>query len=735
MKKYIILSYIAILAGLCSCNDLLDLQNDGRTTMDEIFTTRNGVRGYLNLCYGSLPGTTYNYAAFCDDSQHTGATFSGTSYNYWYGNAFSANNFNSPDGRPWTHYFQAIRRCNVFLENMKNIDTSVIVASEGEITGWVAQAQTLRALYYLQLIKRFGSVPLILEPYSTGHDYSTDKKSSFSEIVTQILADCDAALAAPNIEQGFTWKRSNGQNNMMTRAVAYMIKSEAVTFAASPLFTDGTYTWEDATRINKEALYECTRNGYELFTDKPAADIAQNAYALYFLTQPDELGAYDKETIYGANGTQIWKNDGMPSTAGQTNAGACPTQELVDCYEMQETGMIPISGYRDDKHLEPIINTASGYDPENPYEGRDPRFYASVYYHGAPRTLGDSETPTRDEHIKLGFNLGSANQATAEEVETGVYRFVSTGGDPFVSTTTLAADLESPPSIIIRFKYKSDKRIESAEFFFAAPGPAGGEETGQRLLLEQTSEWKDFELDLAEWTSASWWKWGKKGHSLRFDFATAAGHEVYIKDFEINIYAAPIPPTLVDISVGSTDGISITDQRTTHTGYYLRKYNRWNSNRNNNADGYVRFYRLAELYMNFAESAYQSNGPDAKIELGAGVSMSARDAINVVRARAEMPPLPAGLSKEEFEKRYRNERRVEFAYESQRFFDVRRWKILEETERYVTGMRITADGEFNRISFERGSYISKYYLYPLEPSEVNKMQDYTGVNWQNPGWN
>lgn len=82
------------------------------------------------------------------------------------------------------------------------------------------------------------------------------------------------------------------------------------------------------------------------------------------------------------------------------------------------------------------------------------------------------------------------------------------------------------------------------------------------------------------------------------------------------------------------------------------------------------------------------------------VSMSARDAVSAVRARAGMPGFPAGMSENAFEKKYRNERRIEFAFEEHRFFDVRRWKVL---------------GAADQI-------------------EVEKIIGLSGADWQNPGW-
>ncbi len=166
----------------------------------------------------------------------------------------------------------------------------------------------------------------------------------------------------------------------------------------------------------------------------------------------------------------------------------------------------------------------------------------------------------------------------------------------------------------------------------------------------------------------------------------------------------------------------------------MRKFNNYKSNSSNANDGYMPLFRLAELYLNFAEAAYQSVGPDQKIG-----DMSAREAVNVVRARVNMPGLPAGMSKADFERRYRKERRVELAFEDHRFYDVRRWKILDQTDRFVTGMKITrnADGSFGYKRFklaDRNCASSKFYLYPINQSDVSKMFQLSGQNWQNPGW-
>jgi len=742
MKKNIQILFILLAMGFAaSCNDALELEYDGRTSLEDLFKTRNGVRGYLNSCYGARIMPDINRSTLTDESQSSEMAFQSSLASLWYADAFSAANYSNVDGQPWGGIYQAIRKCNVFLDRIEGVTAEELASLEEELSSWKAQAHTLRALYYLQLIQRYGAVPLITKPYEITHDFSQDVRAPVSTVVKQILDDCDAAMSAPISTLGFSWTVRTGENYIMNRAVVQAIRSRAILYAASPLYSDGTYTWSDAAQITGNALSSLLVNDYKLWDEEPTGNSAQNLYELYFITPHDEQRARDKETIYPGNRVNIWRNHGMPSTPGQTTAGACPTQELVDSYEMQATGLQPITGYTDPQHLQPIINTSSGYDPENPYEGRDPRFYATIYFNGAIRDLGTPGGMARDDHYPLNMTLAGNNVTVTELDEEGAYRIETLGGDPWVPTTTLTQDINAAAgSILIKFKYKSNNNITNAQFFFAAPNPAGGQSTPENVVLNKSTEWTDFELDITSYRDQSWWQWGKPGHSLRFDVGADAGNIVEIKDIEINVRVESVPATPCESYVGGLDGISTTDRRATFTGYYLRKYNNWKSGRDNDADGEIRMFRLAEMYLNFAEAAYQASGnPDAAVNIGNGISMSARDAVNTIRRRVGMPDIPAGLSKDDFEKRYRNERRVELAYEGHRYFDVRRWKIMEQSERYVTGMRITKEGDdsfsYQRISFERDSYKEKLYLYPIPQSEINKMFTHTGTNWQNPGWN
>jgi hypothetical protein len=728
MKKYNIFLFLSIVASLffISCSNELNMQSDGRIDINSVFTDRYETMGYLNSCYGYLPGPYIDRASYCDEAEDCDDNIPGPRSD-WYNGTTTALTYaaDSQDGSPWTGLYEGIRKCNVFLAN---IWTSTGYATNEEKEGWAAQAHTLRALYYLELIKRYGDVPLISKPLAINHDYSKDTKSKFSAVVTFILADCDSALTAPATQNGFPWGIYNNQFGIMTRAVAYAIKSEAVTYAASPLWADGTYSWSDATAINKDALYQCLSNDYSLFNVNPTNHAAQNAYALYFITNHNDQRSVDKETILQGGGQMaIWEYAGMPSTLGMVKSGPNPTQDLVDSYEMAN-GQVPILGYSDADHLQPIINPLSGYDPNNPYANRDPRFYASIYYNGALRNL----------------NPGTAGmQFTATAPFYGIEALCPSWGDNIGNltftlykwNTNYATSVAGNPiaqKTFVNFNDGSNLGLS-----FSTPLPAGTYvwELSNATQVVGVWEWTDGTSNAVSYNTGVQLTNG----NYRSQIAYAPNNFTSLVPGATNQIPVQITPgQTVQTYVGGADGISSTDRTHTRTGYYIAKFNNYQSGQSNNADGAICVFRLAELYLNFAESAYQSDGPDVEITLGSGMTMSARDAVDAIRERAGMPDLPSGMSKTDFETRYRNERRVEFAFESQRFFDVRRWKILSQTDQFVTGMKIIANGSsytYTRFRFpERNDFADKWLLYPLDQSEVNKMNGFTGVNWQNQGW-
>lgn len=77
--------------------------------------------------------------------------------------------------------------------------------------------------------------------------------------------------------------------------------------------------------------------------------------------------------------------------------------------------------------------------------------------------------------------------------------------------------------------------------------------------------------------------------------------------------------------------------------------------------------RYAEVLLNYAEAKIESNQIDASVY----------DAINKIRDRAGMPEITDGKTQDELRSIVRRERKVEFAGEGLRYFDIIRWKLAE----------------------------------------------------------
>jgi hypothetical protein len=398
--------------------------------------------------------------------------------------------------------------------------------------------------------------------------------------VEQILADCDAAIAQPELYYRVV---SGVQDKEMTRGVAYAIKSEAMLFAASPLWNDGSDYWNEALTITQEAMEKLEEAGYGLYNPSSLSNASlYSKYQEYFLTDSEgvEYPSKEIETIKGTSRMTLWSNYGIPIKTDVLKAGICPSQELVDSYETTDGVPVldPEMPYLDADHLQPNYNTENTlYDPEDPYANRDPRLFSTIICNGNYHDLSNN----------------------ADQVETFV------GGNCEISTTS-------------------------------------------------------------------------------------------------NQY--------------------------TRTGYYLRKWINYNSKDNYNIDGYWHDYRMAEIYLNFAEANFYAKG---------SVTAEALAAVNLIRARAGMPDIPSTISAEDFELKLRNERRVELALEGQRYYDLRRWEIQSDYEGIVTGMKITENNgvyNYERIVVqERDVTDEKYLMWPIPLTEENKFKA-LGIDFQNPGW-
>ena len=192
--------------------------------------------------------------------------------------------------------------------------------------------------------------------------------------------------------------------------------------------------------------------------------------------------------------------------------------------------------------------------------------------------------------------------------------------------------------------------------------------------------------------------------------------------------------SVIDVSVGGADYSATRQDLGSPTGYYLRRYIIESCDFTPEAEVSGKhswiISRYAEILLSYAEAVNEVLGPDGT---DADFTLSARAALNQVRANAGMPNVTVG-GKDEFRKAVQREWRVEFAFEDHRFWDVRRWKIAADTQKSVSGVEITNAGgtkTYTRKLVENRTWDDKMYLYPIPQSELFCNPN---LGPQNPGW-
>ncbi len=114
----------------------------------------------------------------------------------------------------------------------------------------------------------------------------------------------------------------------------------------------------------------------------------------------------------------------------------------------------------------------------------------------------------------------------------------------------------------------------------------------------------------------------------------------------------------------------VEDWNGSRTGYYVRKYIDPDPAVIDNQSGAQvvpwPFIRYTEVVLNYVEACIET-----------GDEAEAVAWLNKIRYRVGMPAIADSGS--DLVDRYRNERRVEMAYEEQRYFDTRRWMIADQT--------------------------------------------------------
>jgi len=384
-----------------SCGkNFLEKEPDENLDLEKIFSERQFAEGFLTSAYNNIP-TMLDVSQWEQRNPFTGAsdemeiTWTGA-----YSHLLNSGAWSPADYYPdiWGFMYEGIRKVNLFLEHVDEVPMDDV-----EKNRWKGEATFLRAFFHFMLVRIYGAIPVVDHSIALSDDMSTIRRQPVDQVVAFIVSECDKAYAL------LDWHVDAVKYGRITKPAALALKEQALLYLASPLFNGNPdYTrlvddqgvrlfpdydaerWRRAAIAAKDCIEQAEANGYGLY--RSADDDPVKNYAEIFLVR------YNKEVL-------LPRNAGIHShferCANPTGYGGysiyCPTQELVDAYEMRN-GEQPINGYNADGS--PIINTASGYTEtgyatvahpknyylagvSNMYVDRDPRFYASISFNGA----------------------------------------------------------------------------------------------------------------------------------------------------------------------------------------------------------------------------------------------------------------------------------------------------------------------------------------------------------------
>ncbi len=423
MKKILSITVLLTMI-LFSCQDVLDKEPlDGMSDV-AMWGGEATTQGYVDAAYvavtmfwnhpslyRSIPwGPFYSEGT---DEAYAHLTIGGGTY-FATGEVTPSTNM---DISSWKRMYYYVQHVNTFFDND---EAGLLVGDEATINRWRGDMHFVRAWVYSQLVNSYGGVVLSKTAYTAEDLEVDDVRASYDDCIDFIVEDLDKAIdLLPETV-------STTETGKATKGIAMALKARQLLYAASKLHNPSSdqAKWKAA---SDAALAVINSGYYSLYHP--------NDYKGLFL---DFQSEGNTETILsrhmtGSIGLNFWYN--FPTTLfGPPSWGSwgigTPTQGIVDAFEMAD---------------------GTPYDREthgqNPYENREPRFYANILFDGAefsstiPRVPSVEEIGTKVQTGRyvytpgdtvLGYDrYGGALKEAGNATRTGYYinKFLRADGD------------------------------------------------------------------------------------------------------------------------------------------------------------------------------------------------------------------------------------------------------------------------------------------------------------------
>ncbi len=418
MKIKRIVSGIACIVTLTACNlDYHEYSNYDKNYIDDSY---DNVIGIVTNVYSMLDydfGQTYKggmFASACDESEY--AYPDNDICNFTNGSWSPVN----PMSNIWSSSYSAIQTCNQYLAEFQGLTFEELKLNDDyraqmfRYNNSFKEARFLRAYFYFNLVRAYGDVPYFTE-MMTSDKVNTLSRTPAQNVFDSIIVECDSL--AKELPADYTQLGMEGispaESGRVTRYAALALKARAALYAASPLFNknDDKELWHRAVIANKAVIDTCSQKGFKL--GKYSELWGPNSWS-----NNEMIFVRRYYTSKGVN-SNVLEGYNFPKGVPGGNSGNCPTQNLVDAYEMKATGKL-------------WNESGSGYDAKNPYNGRDPRFGMTIVKNGDTKWPSKNKTPI--ETFYGGLNAEPISGATT----TGYYlkKYLDSAIDLSASSST-----------------------------------------------------------------------------------------------------------------------------------------------------------------------------------------------------------------------------------------------------------------------------------------------------------
>jgi hypothetical protein len=352
LKKYILLLMAAVfLLQGCEKSEFLDTKPLNAITEAAVFKDPALARASLLTVYGNIPRVFSRNGGIPLDMNARDAAHS---FPWGFVNNLRNNDYNAANAdfiirEFWSNNYAYIRQANTFLEG---VETSQF--DEATKSTFRAEARFLRAVFYLELYRFFGGVPIITEAQALNDKSAfTVTRNTADETVDFIVKEFTEAAADLPVK----WEGDN--KGRAEKGAALGMMARTLLYAAS-LKNDVTLY----TKAAEAAKAVIDLNRYTLYPDYEKMFLTKNGnneFIFYFNNTPSN-------SPIKRNGD--WGDWGLVNAplSGGAWGGAMPSQNIVDQFEMID-GKLPAES--------PL------YNPKEPYNNRDPRLKASIYYQGS----------------------------------------------------------------------------------------------------------------------------------------------------------------------------------------------------------------------------------------------------------------------------------------------------------------------------------------------------------------